>query len=111
MDQSTALTGGIALANTECTADGECTPKTFPLPTEWIKLFILKDPNANLTAINKKDYEIIFRDSVEECSSFLATDNPDLAEFHSRGGKLLSWHGTIGPYLLFVCSFTFIYNK
>lgn len=111
-DQSAALTGdGTALANTECTADGVCTPKTSPLPTNWIKLFILKDPNANLTALNQRDYEIIFRDSVEEYSSFLATNNPDLAEFHSRGGKLLSWHGTVGPSLLFVCSFMFADKK
>ncbi|KFY63354.1 hypothetical protein V496_04009 [Pseudogymnoascus sp. VKM F-4515 (FW-2607)] len=94
MDQSTTLTGGAALVNTEYTADGVCTPKTFFLSTEWIKVFILKDPNANLTALNQRDYEIIFRDSVEEYSSFLATNHPDLAEFHRRGEQLLSWHGT-----------------
>lgn len=100
----TALTGGFALANTECTASGTCTPVTFPLPLDWIRLFVLKDPNTNLTALTQRDYENIFEDSVQEYSSFLATDKTNLEEFHSRGGKLISWHGIVSaPFPLSVC--------
>lgn len=102
MDPSTALSGGSALAHTECTDDGVCTLKTIPLPIDWVKLFILKDPRANLTALTQTDYENILKDSVEEYSSFLATNNPDLAEFRDKGGKLVSWHRTIGASFLFV---------
>jgi hypothetical protein len=30
---------------------------------------------------------------VEEFSAVLATDNPDLAAFRDRGGKIIMWHG------------------
>ncbi|KAJ4156165.1 hypothetical protein NW754_007789 [Fusarium falciforme] len=61
----------------------------------WIKYFIAKDLDFDLTEINtlEKAIDFAYR-SVYQWSSLLMNDNPQLSNFRDAGGKLLTWHGT-----------------
>ncbi|KAF1959966.1 tannase and feruloyl esterase [Byssothecium circinans] len=95
---SLPTTSLFAVANTTCTAgsnaaDHVCKGNPFLLPEEWIKLYVLQDPAANLTALTPRGWDTIVRQSVNRYSSIIGTSDPDLTDFKDAGGKLISWHG------------------
>jgi feruloyl esterase len=47
--------------------------------------------------LTRAAYEQYWDKSVEQFSAVLATDNPDLAAFKARGGKIVMWHGQADP--------------
>jgi pimeloyl-ACP methyl ester carboxylesterase len=76
------------LANT---ADGAGVP--FPLPDNWIRYFLLKDPAADTSTLGYADWYRLFAQSQREYASTIDTSNPNLTAFRATGGKLLTWHG------------------
>lgn len=85
------------LANTSCDANGKCVPVPFQIPEDWIKLFILKNATVDLTSMTIAEYAQIFHKSVQEFGSIIGTNDPDLSEFRSRGGKMITYHGLADP--------------
>jgi hypothetical protein len=74
--------------------DGEpLRPRAFSISLDWFRYFLAEDPDLDWTSISPARYERYFEQSVEQFSEVIATDNPDLAAFRDRGGKLLIWHG------------------
>ncbi|CAM1509722.1 Fc.00g000570.m01.CDS01 [Cosmosporella sp. VM-42] len=59
----------------------------------WIRYFVVKDPNYNLSTIDYPTLEHLFVQSQEEYDDIIGTDNADLSGFEDAGGKLLMWHG------------------
>lgn len=89
----TPLTGLMALGNTICSDDGECTGgRPFTLATDWIRLLLKKDPSFNDTSITHQEYAQLFRDSVREFGGIIGSNEVDLSNLHDSGGKLLVWH-------------------
>ncbi|EDN93401.1 hypothetical protein SS1G_09267 [Sclerotinia sclerotiorum 1980 UF-70] len=83
-----------ALAGTTCT-DGNlnCIGSPFPIPVNWIKLFIEKNATFPLQTITHKQFDRIFHASVQQFTSIIGTSDADLSQFRDAGGKIISWHG------------------
>lgn len=92
MNRDTRLSG---IANTECTSSGQCTGSPFTISSDWIKYFVQKDPEFDITKITDEEYERIIRQSHNQYASILGTADPDLTDFRQAGGKMITWHGLI----------------
>jgi len=64
-----------------------------PITLDWWRYFLTQNPQWDWNVLTPALYEQYWDQSVEEFSAVLATDNPDLAAFRDRGGKLVLWHG------------------
>ena len=64
-----------------------------PITLEWWRYFLNQNPQWDWHMLTREAYENYWAQSTEEFSSVLSTDNPDLAAFRDRGGKLILWHG------------------
>ena len=60
---------------------------------DWFRYFLVLDPKWDWTTLTRAEFELLFEQSIEEHSSIYGGDDPDLAAFHARGGKLLIVHG------------------
>jgi feruloyl esterase len=64
--------------------------------TEFFKNFVFGDPAWDFT---KYDVSKNWRRDTRTFTALLNADNPDLAAFRARSGKLLLWHGWADPAL------------
>lgn len=67
--------------------------RPFPILDDWIKYWVLEDPDWDYRTARHSDFEAIFQRSETKFHHLLGADNPDLSAFFDRGGKLLMWHG------------------
>jgi Tannase and feruloyl esterase len=65
----------------------------FPIATDWIKFFLLQNASWDWHTATFTQFEQLFRQSVEEYSRVIATDDPNLNAFKGQGGKVIIWHG------------------
>ena len=72
-------------------------PRPNNITVEWWKYFLNEDPQWSPLTLTRAAYEQYWDKSVEQFSAVLATDNPDLAAFKARGGKIIMWHGEADP--------------
>jgi feruloyl esterase len=73
------------------------TGRPNPITLEWFRFFLTNNPQWDWTTITRGSYEQLWEQSVEEFSSVIATDNPDLSAFRDRGGRIVMWHGQADP--------------
>ncbi|KAL2839277.1 feruloyl esterase B precursor [Aspergillus pseudoustus] len=83
---------GIGIASTVC-EDGECRGAPFTIPVSWIRHFIKRDPEFDVSSMSHADWDSVVHASRNEYDSVIGTADPDLSEFRKSGAKLLSWHG------------------
>jgi hypothetical protein len=81
------------LANTTDMPDGSASGAPFPIATDWIRFFLLQDPEWDWRTATPEQFDQWFQQSVEQYTHVLGTDDPDLSDFRDAGGKLLIWHG------------------
>ncbi|KAE8372966.1 Tannase/feruloyl esterase [Aspergillus bertholletiae] len=94
LDKGTPLSmGGMSLGHTECSTPFNCTGSPFPISSDWIRQFILRDPSFDLTTLDHKALDDIFTRSKKEYNDIIGTDDPNLSAFKQAGGKMLTWHG------------------
>src|SRR5262249_38461699 len=72
---------------------GLAGPVPFPIATEQSKYWVYLDPNWDWKTLTYQNYEEFFNKTVQMVGPVIATDNPDLSPFASRGGKILLFHG------------------
>jgi pimeloyl-ACP methyl ester carboxylesterase len=82
-----------ALANTKVSDDGVRTQNPFGISESFIKYMILKDPEANLSTLDRNWYDALFGKAAYEFGGLLNADNPDLMALRDSGTKMLTWHG------------------
>lgn len=75
------------------TVNGVTTPSPFPISATWLGTWLQRDPSWNWQTLTYPEFAKLFTQSVQEFSSTIATDNPDLSRFKADGGKILLWHG------------------
>jgi Tannase and feruloyl esterase len=68
-------------------------PQGFTFGQDWLKYWIMQNPQFDWATITPAMYQQLWDRSVEQYGVVIGTDNPDLAAFRDRGGKLLVWHG------------------
>ncbi|KAM4067569.1 tannase and feruloyl esterase domain-containing protein [Hirsutella rhossiliensis] len=72
---------------------GRCAGAPTPLGTQWLQLFLKKDPTFDVKTVTRADFDELFHASVAEYTSMLGTRDPDLSGFRDAGGKILGFHG------------------
>ena len=77
-----SATGGMPLA-----------PRPFGITLDWLRYFVTQNPAFEWTSITPAAYEQIWDQSYEQFNAVIGTDNPDLAAFRDRGGRIVLWHG------------------
>jgi hypothetical protein len=65
----------------------------FPITNDWIRFWVLENPDWDYRTATNADFETIFQRSHEKFNDLIGTDSPDLSAFRDRGGKLILWHG------------------
>lgn len=80
-------------------AGGEVTGAPFPVPADWVRLWVAKDPALGLSKITYSRFARLFQQSRAEYDKVIGTDDPDLSGFARSGGKLLTWHGQADQYI------------
>jgi hypothetical protein len=86
----------FAIASTSC-SDSVCTGAPFSITTDWIRLFIKKNPDFDVRTITHEQYDAILHASIIEYTSFIDTSDADLSSFRAAGGKMITWHGLVDP--------------
>lgn len=67
--------------------------KPFSIPLDWFRFFLLQNPQWDWTTLTPAGFELLWRQSVEQFGAVIGTDDPDLAQFRDRGGKIIILHG------------------
>ncbi len=80
----------FAVAGTE---GAPLTGKPFTVAFEWVKFFLAQNPSYDPGRFNRDEFELLFSHSAELYGPVFSADDPDLARFRDRGGKLLITHG------------------
>lgn len=82
------------LASTDCNEKNEdCKGAPFAISADWIKHWVLKDPDFDMTTIDEAKFYEILRTSRQQYHSFIDNADPDLLPFRAAGGKIIHWHG------------------
>ena len=87
------LQRGADFSGLSSTGGTPLIPRPNPITMEWWRYFLNQNPQWDYSGLTPASYEQYWDQSVEEFSAVLATDNPDLAAFRDRGGKIVLWHG------------------
>ncbi|KAI1097449.1 tannase and feruloyl esterase [Jackrogersella minutella] len=80
------------VATTTCSQNGTCVGKPSGLVDQWIRIFVKKDPDFDVSAVTIDELEILFQDSMNEFASIFNIE-PDLDAFRDAGGKMVAYHG------------------
>jgi feruloyl esterase len=75
------------------TGGSPLTGKPFSIPLEWFQYFLLQNPKWDWTTLTPAGFEVLWTQSVEQYGDVIGTDDPDLARFRDRGGKIVIFHG------------------
>ena len=87
----------LVLAGTNCSSAGNCSAAPFELSSTWITHFVQKNPDFDIVNMSHRQYDTVFRQSVNQYASILGTNDPDLTDFRDSGGKMITWHGLADP--------------
>ncbi|KAH6645214.1 Tannase/feruloyl esterase [Truncatella angustata] len=82
-----------ALLSTSCTSIDNCTVTPMPIGEDWIKVFLARNGSLDMNSVTHEDYDKFFRQSVDEYTSIIGTDNADLTDLRKAGTKVIAWHG------------------
>lgn len=89
--------GLTALLSTTCTSIDNCTIVPFQIGIDWLQVFLARNASYDTTTLTYDQWDRFYRQSVDEYTSVIGTDNPDLTDLKNAGTKLLAWHGTADP--------------
>jgi len=92
---SKTTTGTLLWPGVERGADltGLAGAMPFPIATAQPKFWVYLDPSWDWKTLTYQNYEDFFNKTVEKVGPVIASDDPNLAAFWARGGKLLLYHG------------------
>jgi hypothetical protein len=75
------------------TGGSPLTGKPFGIPLDWFRYFLLQNPQWDWTTLTPAGFELLWKQSVEQYGAVIGSDDPDLAPFRDRGGKIIIYHG------------------
>lgn len=88
----------LGIIPTSCNRNGSCTASPFEIADDWLKLFLLKNASADLGIMNHEEFDRLAQISRQMYDSIIGTNDPDLSNFKSRGGKLVGYHGVVSSH-------------
>lgn len=84
-----------------------CKSDPFMISADWIKQFLLKDPDFDPSNINEELFHHLLRTSRQQYYSIMDSADPDLTHFKDAGGKIILWHGSV--FTLILCSALYLH--
>lgn len=84
---------GIAAAN--CSSSGDCVGQPNVLGTQWLRLFVAKDPSFEIGNLRYEGFDSLVHAGIQEYESPISTNDSDLSRFRDAGGKMLTFHGLV----------------
>jgi pimeloyl-ACP methyl ester carboxylesterase len=69
----------------------------FPIASTHFQYWIRQDPKFDWHTLREADFEADFNTSQRKFNEVIGTDDPTLAAFRKRGGKMIIWHGEADP--------------
>lgn len=90
-------TGFHGVAGTTVTEGGFRTTRPFPISPNYIRNFLVKGRDLNVTRLSYGEYMALWTQSNNEFGWLLDADKPDLTNLQASGTKMLTWHGTNDP--------------
>lgn len=87
------LARGADLAALAGTTGSPLTGRPFGIPLDWMRFFLVQDPQWDWTSLTRERFEMLWKQSVEQYGAIFSTDDPDLTRFRDRGGKIILYHG------------------
>ncbi|KAI0130984.1 tannase and feruloyl esterase [Daldinia grandis] len=81
------------IAATTCDENGQCAPDTRGQLHGIYQGFVLKDLSSNITEVTHEEFDYMFRTLQRIFSSTMAATDPNLEDFKSAGGKMITYHG------------------
>lgn len=82
------------LARTTCDDNEKnCKSDPFLVSVDWIKQFLLKDPDYDVSNIDEEFFHHLLRISRQQYHTIMDSADPDLSLFKEAGGKVILWHG------------------
>ncbi|KAI1502054.1 Tannase/feruloyl esterase [Biscogniauxia marginata] len=81
------------IVETNCTGGESCVGAPIILGTQWLSLFLAKDPTFDFAHLTHKQFERFVHAGRQQYASIIDAGDPDLSEFRETGGKILAWHG------------------
>lgn len=85
------------LLSTTCTSVDNCTVTPFQIGYDWLTVFLVRNISVDVDAFTHEQWDGLFRQSVDEYTSVIGTNNPDLTALKKAGTKVLVWHGQADP--------------
>lgn len=84
---------GADLSAVAGTSGTPLTGKPIDVALEYLQYYLVQDPHWDWTSLASGEFELLFDQSIEEFGAVLGSDDPDLARYRDRGGKLMLYHG------------------
>lgn len=82
-----------SLLGTTCTSIDNCTVIPFFVSDDWVKVFLARNASFDTSGLTHQDFDRLFHQSVQQFSSVIGTENPDLSKMKRAGTKMIAWHG------------------
>jgi hypothetical protein len=73
--------------------NGLAGARGFPIATTHFQYWIRQNPQFDWRTLSEADFEADFLASQRKFHDAIGTDDPNLARFRKRGGKVIIWHG------------------
>jgi hypothetical protein len=65
----------------------------FPIATTHFQHWLRQNASFDWRTLSEADFEAAFKESQRKFGDVIGTDDPNLAAFRKRGGKMILWHG------------------
>ncbi|KAH8811293.1 Tannase/feruloyl esterase [Xylogone sp. PMI_703] len=80
------------IAATSC-SNGVCESVPFSISEQWVTLFVEKNSTFDTSNLTLQQFVNVFHESIQQFTSIISTDDPDLSAFQRAGGRMITWHG------------------
>lgn len=87
------LTRGSDMTIMAATKGDPLKGAAWQIPLEWIRYFLLLDPDWDMASLTLAEFELLFNQSSDQYATLFRSDNSDLSGFRDSGGKLIIMHG------------------
>ncbi len=84
---------GADLSSTVKTGGSPLTGQPFGISLDWVRFFLVQNPQWDWTTLTRGEFELLWNQSVEQYGAVTGSDDPDLTQFRDRGGKVVIIHG------------------
>jgi hypothetical protein len=86
-----------AASETTCSANGTCIPMGRSTAAFWYMEYVARDLTANITTLSHAQYDQLFLTLKKTFAGSLEAAEPRIIRFQEVGGKMITYHGLVGP--------------